>query len=311
MYKYYRLYYKLTCIAYFIDKIFHRATQSKRFIYSIMSLLFLLITTCTYLMTQRNHAVASFTLMIQSLSNNRMQRCFSQRKPNHTTRSFLSSQPLNNSQDQDTWNFDRINTRRRDIVKIATSAIVSVGALPLPPAWGGVSTNELFTDGVFVSRTDSFGYQFTPPPVGFGEGPEQKPLKTHLDEYNFKSKIQSGYQYGITVDPVRINSLNEFGTPEQIAAKVVLAEVNRDGVFDVKLMEDPITASGADDENSASSFVQLNYISSGKRGKKRFIAKFYIHKQKLYVLTAQCKEENYDEVQSSEILEAVKSFRVI
>jgi hypothetical protein len=36
-----------------------------------------------------------------------------------------------------------------------------------------------------------------------------KPVKTHLDEVNFSSETLRGYQYGITVDPVRISSLKE------------------------------------------------------------------------------------------------------
>ena len=40
----------------------------------------------------------------------------------------------------------------------------------------------------------------------------QKPVKTHLDEVNLISNSIKGYQYGITVDPVRINSLTEVRT---------------------------------------------------------------------------------------------------
>lgn len=36
-----------------------------------------------------------------------------------------------------------------------------------------------------------------------------KPVKTHLDEINFVSPTIKGYQFGITVDPVRINSIQE------------------------------------------------------------------------------------------------------
>jgi hypothetical protein len=36
-----------------------------------------------------------------------------------------------------------------------------------------------------------------------------KPLKTHLDEVNFTSDTVKGYQYGVTVDPVRIASIKE------------------------------------------------------------------------------------------------------
>lgn len=150
----------------------------------------------------------------------------------------------------------------------------------------------------FVRQTDQLSYRFVPPP-DFEAG--NKPLRTHLDEINFKSSNRSGYQIGITVDPVRIASLADFGTPEEVAAKVVLAEVNRDGVFDVTLMKDPVAGDG---------FYLLNYLSEGKRGRKRFVAKFYITKQKLYAMTAQCKEDDYTAFEK-EIAEAVDSFQPI
>jgi hypothetical protein len=36
-----------------------------------------------------------------------------------------------------------------------------------------------------------------------------KPVKTHLDEINFNSESFARYQYGVTVDPVRISSIQE------------------------------------------------------------------------------------------------------
>jgi hypothetical protein len=159
----------------------------------------------------------------------------------------------------------------------------------------------------FVRRTDQYSYQFTPPP---NFTPGNKPLKTHLDENNFKSSATSGFQFGITVDPVRLQSLSEFGSPGEVAAKVVTAEVNRDGVFDVKLMDDPIEQKGDAGSEGTSSGLVLDYLSSGKRGDKRFIAKFFVQKGKLYVLTAQCKQADYDTVKT-ELLEAVDSFRVL
>lgn len=151
-------------------------------------------------------------------------------------------------------------------------------------------------DRTFVRTTKDFTYRFVPPE---GLVPSQKPLKTHLDEVNFSNK---DYKFGITVDPVRITSLAEFGTAEQVAAKVVLAEVNRDGVFDVTLMEDP--------KNDANKYYQLNYRSSGKRGVKRFVAKFFIRNNFLFALTAQCQEESYEALKD-ELLVAVDSFQIV
>lgn len=56
-------------------------------------------------------------------------------------------------------------------------------------------------------RTDvKFTYTINVP-ESMKEG--SKPVKTHQDEVNFGSSGIRGYQYGITVDPVRINSLKE------------------------------------------------------------------------------------------------------
>lgn len=179
----------------------------------------------------------------------------------------------------------------------ATATTTASTALPAVAA-GDIAT------GVFVRRTDQLAYQFQPP-TEFGTVPNNKPLKTHLDEVNFISPNRKGYQFGITVDPVRIGSLEDFGTPEEVAAKVVLSEVNRDGVFDVTLMEDPLVVNG--NNNKA---YQLNYLSVGKRGRKRYVARFAIVKQKLYALTAQCLEEDYGDLQKA-LLKAVDSFQVL
>jgi hypothetical protein len=58
----------------------------------------------------------------------------------------------------------------------------------------------------FDRQTEKFSYSINIPASA---NQSQKPLKTHQDEINFKSEAMRGYQYGITVDPVRINSLKE------------------------------------------------------------------------------------------------------
>jgi hypothetical protein len=145
----------------------------------------------------------------------------------------------------------------------------------------------------FISK--EFGYSIQLPPT-LSE-PSNKPLKTHLDEVNFNG---DGLQVGITVDPVRITSLQQFGTPPEVAARVVTAEVNRDGVFEVTLLKDPVeTQEGA---------YLLTYLSKGKRGDKHFVCKIYIKNQKLHVLTAQVKEAEYSQ-KEKEMMAIVDSFR--
>ena len=218
---------------------------------------------------------------------------------------------------------------RRDVLKYVAKSACAVAAaatttgttMMMPSLFLPAPANAM---DLYTKRSKDYAYSFQPP-EGFKEG--NKPLKTHLDEVNFfkdSDALPSGYQFGITVDPVRIPSLEAFGTPEEVAAKVVLAEVNRDGIFDVTLMKDPIkgkqqqqpAASGSstneDDAAAAISpyYYQLDYLSQGKRGDKRFIAKFFIQNQHLYAMTAQCKEVDYKTVQN-QLLKAVESFQVL
>lgn len=134
-----------------------------------------------------------------------------------------------------------------------------------------------------------------------------KPVKTHLDEVNFVSESVKRYQYGITVDPVRISSLKEFGTPEEVAARVVTAEINRDGIFEVTLLENPYRTQP--DDGDAEAYI-LKYLMVGKRGRKILTNKIVVSpNQLLYVLTAQCKEDDFP-AQEKEVERTVKSFQI-
>mmetsp|Transcript_33344 Transcript_33344/g.73537 ORF Transcript_33344/g.73537 Transcript_33344/m.73537 type:complete len:303 (+) Transcript_33344:80-988(+) len=150
----------------------------------------------------------------------------------------------------------------------------------------------------FIRQGKGYGYTFTPPP---GFSPGKKPVPTHLDEINFNLEGVRGYQFGITVDPVRITALREFGTPEEVAARVVTAEVNRDGIFTVSLTKDPA-------EDTSSGAYDIEYVSEGKRGTKHFVTRIYVKDQKLYVMTAQVKAEEFGE-REKDIMDCVKTFK--
>lgn len=79
------------------------------------------------------------------------------------------------------------------------------------------------------------------------------------------------------------------------------AEVNRDGIFEVKLLEDPYETAGA---------YILKYLSTGKRGNKVLTNKIVVSPNNLlYVLTAQCKEDDFP-AQEKEIKRTVESFQI-
>jgi len=161
----------------------------------------------------------------------------------------------------------------------------------------------VYTRKQTVLNTKELNYQITIP-SSMNEG--SKPVKTHLDEVNFVSESVKRYQYGITVDPVRISSLQEFGTPEEVAARVVTAEINRDGIFEVTLLEDPYRTKP--DDGGVEAYI-LKYLAVGKRGNKIYTNKIVVSSdQLLYVLTAQCKKDDFPE-QEKEIKRTVESFR--
>lgn len=68
--------------------------------------------------------------------------------------------------------------------------------------------NKLYQRQIIPKQSHS-AYQIILPNNGATFSETQKPVKTHLDEVNLVSGEIKGYQYGITVDPVRINSLKE------------------------------------------------------------------------------------------------------
>lgn len=204
--------------------------------------------------------------------------------------------------------------QRRRIIRQSSStmihAVIAAILLPFaPPPTFAVEEDDSTSSrqpAEPYTRTSSpndkfkFSYTVTPPPTFV---PGNKPLKTHLDEINFSPEPSiRGYTLGITVDPVRINSIKEFGSPDEIAAKVVTAEVNRDGVFKVTLAKDPI-------EDKDAGCYDIEYISDGKRGTKYITNRIYVQDGFLFVLTAQSKVDEYDKEREADVMTCVKSFK--
>lgn len=82
----------------------------------------------------------------------------------------------------------------------------------------------------------------------------------------------------------------------------IILQAQRDGITDVKLSGEPF--------ETDKGYYAVDYISDGKRGTKHFVTRICIQDQMLYVLTAQSKEENFNDYQK-EIFETVGTFEVI
>ena len=110
--------------------------------------------------------------------------------------------------------------RRSFLSKLAASYLTAGAAATnfatTAPAFAVDSANT--DDSVYNRVGKGFEYSFLPP-TGFKSS--NKPLKTHLDEINFSLEGVRGYQYGITVDPVRIDSLKQVRYIDHICCKSV------------------------------------------------------------------------------------------
>lgn len=191
---------------------------------------------------------------------------------------------------------DQLN-RRKFFQGTAFTFISASGILPSSPCQAE-EAQEVFKR---INAKNKFGYSLVLPP-SFSES--NKPLQTHLDEINLSDPNIKGCQIGITVDPIRLKSLKDFGTPDEVAAKIVMAELNRDGILDVTLGRDAT-------EDKESGAYDVEYISDGKRGKKHNYTRTVVNEGKLYVLTATIKDDKFNDSKEAEILQSLRSFRVI
>jgi hypothetical protein len=91
---------------------------------------------------------------------------------------------------------------RRGLLALAAAAVA-----PLPTAPALASTANL--------QDTQYGFTLSYPDDWVAA---PKPVKTHLSESLLQSPIK-GVSLGVTVDPVRISSLRQFGTAEQVCAR--------------------------------------------------------------------------------------------
>uniref|UniRef100_A0A7S0J2K1 PsbP C-terminal domain-containing protein n=1 Tax=Calcidiscus leptoporus TaxID=127549 RepID=A0A7S0J2K1_9EUKA len=121
------------------------------------------------------------------------------------------------------------------------------------------------------------------------------------------SSPKKGVSLGVTVDPVKIDSLEAFGTPEEVASRVLAVEEGRDGVLDVQLRS--LAA-----HTGTPSYYTIEYFVESTRGKKVYLCKYCISQKRLYVLQTQAKVVDYDDVASDvqqQLRDIVLSFRVM
>ena len=115
------------------------------------------------------------------------------------------------------------------------------------------------------------------------------------------------------VDPVRIESIEAFGTAEQLGDKLLKIETAKDGVFNVQLLtveekKIPVISSHNSQTTHPSApeystpivnGYGVEYSVKSTRGEKHYHTLSTIHNKELYVLTAQCNENTHQSAQQS------------
>ena len=145
-------------------------------------------------------------------------------------------------------------------------------------------------------------------PADWKEAP--KPVKTHMHESLLSSTSGKGLKLGITVDPVKIDSLEAFGTLDQVTERVLAVEAARDGVQNVTLRAN--AAQLGDTAAEIPSYYTIEWATVSSRGKKLFSCKYCITSKKLYVLQVQASLDAFDsdDTVRSQVKSIVESFSV-
>ena len=150
------------------------------------------------------------------------------------------------------------------------------------PSYAAVDLPKVFDDGsIYFHHTEDL--VFSP-----------KPVKTHEKEVYLKSESSRGFNAGVTVDKVKINSIEEFATPAALAKKVVDVEKSKDGVFEADIIsygesKSPVSA-------SARPSYDIEYKIASSHGNNHYVIKATVVNGKLYVFTVATKEDNFPQL---------------
>ena len=142
------------------------------------------------------------------------------------------------------------------------------------------------TPSLFERKDTQNAYQLSYPTDWAESG---KPVKTHLHELLVAGSGPGRSKLGVTIDPVKIDSLEQFGSLAQTTERVIGVEQTRDGVKQVTLR-----GNAAEVAEGKPTYYTIDYVTESSRGTKIFCCKYCIANRKLYVLQVQCNLDAYD-----------------
>ncbi len=170
-----------------------------------------------------------------------------------------------------------------------------------------------FAEGaVEADETEDFAEYRGPLSLGFSFrypadwNVKKKPIKTHLSEVIVSSNKAASTSAGLVVDMVKINSIENFGTAQDVGKKVVDLEMKKDSVSNAQLLS---SMAEKKDPNGLTYYL-VDYTVESSRGAKHYLAKATITAQQLYVFTAQSKTDDFEGETETILKRMVDSFTV-
>jgi hypothetical protein len=149
-------------------------------------------------------------------------------------------------------------------------------------------TSRLVADAVYSAPNEK-GVCFRYPS---GWRVRTKPIKTHAFEVLVVSDGEPSTSIGVVSDSVRIERIEDFGAARDIGERVVALERKKDGVISAELVQ---AVQYPSQVQSPLTYYLCEYrVNSTRGGERHYAAKVTITGKQLYVMTVQCKENQWE-----------------
>lgn len=116
----------------------------------------------------------------------------------------------------------------------------------------------------------------------------------------FENPARKSTNVGVTVSPVRVNAIADFGDVQAVGDRLLAAERDKESTLDVQLLRK--TSRRLD---SGATLYDYEYELDSTRGRKRILNSVTIVKSKLYILNAQhkCEKEGCSDADNAAVAE--------
>lgn len=102
----------------------------------------------------------------------------------------------------------------------------------------------------------------------------------------------------LQIDPVKIESVEQFASPSELAKRVLAVEQGKEGYIEGEVLSAQKSALSStattDSESLPLTVYDLDYKIETTRGLNHFLVRTAVANKRLYVLTTQCKESSYE-----------------